>query len=94
MVQVTARELRHKLSEYLARVDAGERFEVTLRGRTVGQLGPVDRSEGVIARLIREGKATAPVNPDTTTLPRRHPATPGRPTATEELLAERRSDPR
>jgi len=94
MTQVSARELRHRLSEYLARVDAGERFEVTLRGRPVGQLGPVDASEGIIARLIREGKATPPINPDTTKLPELYPARPARPTATEELLAERRSDPR
>jgi prevent-host-death family protein len=93
MVQVTARELRHKLSEYLARVDAGERFEVTLRGRPVGQLGPVDRSEGVIARLIREGRATPPANPDTSTWPEPYPVTTGT-TASEALLEERRSDPR
>jgi antitoxin (DNA-binding transcriptional repressor) of toxin-antitoxin stability system len=59
MVQVSARELRHGLSEHLARVDAGELSKVTLRGRAIGQLGPS-----------------------------------GRPTAMEELLAERRSDPR
>ena len=94
MTQVSARDLRHRLSEYLARVDAGERFEVTLHGRPVGQLSPVDTSEGIIARLIREGKATPPINPDTTNLPKPYPAIPGRLTATEELLAERRSDPR
>ncbi len=94
MTQVGARELRHKLSEYLARVGAGERFEVTLHGRPVGQLGPVDSSEGIIARLIREGKATPPINADTSNLPEPYPAKPGRLTATEELLAERRSDPR
>jgi prevent-host-death family protein len=94
MTQVGARELRHRLSEYLARVDAGERFEVTLRGRPVGQLGPVDASEGIIARLIREGKVTPAKVPNTTPMPERYPAIPGRPTATEELLAERRSDPR
>lgn len=94
MIQVSARELRHNLSEYLARVDAGERFEVTLRGRTVGQLAPLDRSESVIERLIREGKITPAIDPDTTRLPPRVPARPGVPTATEELLAERRSDPR
>lgn len=82
------------MSEYLARVDAGERFEVTLRGRTVGQLAPLDRSEGVLARLVREGRATPAIDPDTTNLPPRTPSVPGRPTATEELLAERRGDPR
>ncbi len=94
MTQVSARELRHRLSEYLARVDAGERFEVTLRGRPVGQLGPVDASEGIIARLIREGRITPAKVPNTTPMPRHYPSIPGRLTATEELLAERRSDPR
>ncbi len=94
MTQVSARELRHRLSEYLARVDAGERFEVTLRGRPVGQLGPVDASEGIIARLIREGKITPAKVSNTTPLPEPYPAIPGRLTAAEELLAERRSDPR
>jgi prevent-host-death family protein len=94
MTEVSARELRHRLSEYLARVDAGERFEVTLRGRPVGQLMPLDRSEGLIDRLIREGKVTPARVPNTTPLPPRSPAIQGRPTATEELLAERRSDPR
>ena len=93
MTQVGARELRHKLSEYLARVDAGECFEVTLHGRPVGQLGPLDAAEGVIARLIREGKATPPLNPDTTNLPKPVTSTTGR-SATEALLEERRSDPR
>ena len=94
MVQVSVRELRHRMSEYVARVAAGERFEVTLHGRPVMQLAPLDPPQGVIARLIADGKATPPVNPDTTKLPAPHPARSGRPTATEELLAERRSDPR
>ena len=94
MTQIGARELRHRLSEYLARVDGGERFEVTVSGRPVAQLAPLDQAPVTIARLIREGKATPPINPDTRTLPKRYPAKPGRPTATEELLAERRSDPR
>ena len=46
MTQVGARELRHKLSEYLARVDGGERFEVTVSGRPVAQLVPLDRGPG------------------------------------------------
>lgn len=94
MVQVSARELRHKLSEYLARVDAGERFEVTMHGRPVGQLGPLDRSETVIHRLVTEGKVTPARIPNRGPLPRRRPARPGRPTATDELIIERRSDPR
>ena len=93
MVQVTARELRHKLSEYLARVDAGERFEVTLRGRPIAQVGPLVPARSTLERLIADGKVTPATIPNTGSLPKRYPARPGR-TATEELLAERRSDPR
>lgn len=94
MSQVGARELRHRLSEYLARVDAGERFEVTLRGRSVGRLVPLEPPRTTLERLIAEGKVTPAKVGNTTPLPARRPATPGRPTATEELLAERRSDSR
>lgn len=87
------RELRHRLREYLARVDDGERFEVTLFGRPVAQLTPIDAPHGTLARLIAEGKATPPSNPDTRTWPKRYPVTTGI-SATEALLAERRDDPR
>jgi prevent-host-death family protein len=93
MTQVGARELRHKLSEYLARVDAGERFEVTVSGRPVAQLTPLDHAPVTIARLIELGKATRPINPDTSSWPKRYPLTTGL-SATEALLEERRSDPR
>lgn len=94
MIQVSARELRHKLSEYLARVDAGERFEVTLRGRPIAQVGPLEPPRNHLELLIAEGKVTPAATPNTGPLPKRYPARSGRPTATEELLAERRSDPR
>ncbi|MBA3307181.1 MAG: type II toxin-antitoxin system prevent-host-death family antitoxin [Chloroflexi bacterium] len=35
------RDLRHRLRDYLRRVEAGEAFEVTSFGRTVAHLGPV-----------------------------------------------------
>lgn len=47
----------------------------------------------IMERLIETGRATPPLNPDTSVLPRRWPVTTGI-TASEALLAERREDPR
>jgi len=41
MVNVGIRELRQRASELLRRVEAGESFEVTDRGRPVALLGPL-----------------------------------------------------
>lgn len=41
MTQVGVRELRQRASELLRRVEAGETFEVTDRGRPVAILGPL-----------------------------------------------------
>lgn len=41
MARVGVRELRQRASELLRRVEAGESFEVTDRGRPVAYLGPL-----------------------------------------------------
>jgi antitoxin (DNA-binding transcriptional repressor) of toxin-antitoxin stability system len=38
-MNVSVRELKAHLSEYLCRVQAGEEFDVTLRGRPIARLG-------------------------------------------------------
>ncbi len=86
------RELRHRLREYLARVEAGELFQVTVFGRPVAELRPVQPAKG-LERLVAEGRVTPPLNPDTSSLPPLARATSGI-TATEALLAERSGDPR
>ena len=93
MNQIGMRELRHRLREYLARVEAGEGFEVTLFGRPVAQLRPVVGGRPTMAQLVAEGRVTPPVNPDTATLPRAVAATTGT-GATDALLSERRGDGR
>jgi prevent-host-death family protein len=93
MEQVGMRELRHRFRHYLARVDAGEGFEVTLFGRPVAVLAPLPGARPTLARLIEEGKVTPAVNPDTSRLPSAEPTSTGR-TATKALLAERRGDRR
>ena len=93
MDQDGMRELRHRLRHYLGRVDAGERFEITLFGRPVAQLTPPNPQLSIMSRLIAEGRVSPPANPDTSTLPATRSASSGI-TATEALLAERRGDER
>ncbi len=92
MTSVGMRDLRHRLREYLGRVEAGERFEVTVFGRAVARLEPM-AAPADMERLIEEGKVTPPMNRDSSRLPTPIPGTNGM-TATEALLAERRSDDR
>lgn len=59
--RVAVRELRQNLSRYLRRVIAGESLEVTKRGHPVALLTPLPDRQTRLARLIAEGRATAPV---------------------------------
>jgi prevent-host-death family protein len=93
MEQIGMRELRHRLREYIARVQAGERFEVTSFGRPVAQLLPSDGRPVGLAQLIAEGRVTPALDPDTTALPTPVPSTTGI-SAAGTLLAERDADPR
>lgn len=54
---VGVRELRRDLSEYLRRVERGEIFAVTSRGRAVAVLGPSSERRDPLARLILERHA-------------------------------------
>ena len=55
MAKVGVRELRQRASELLRRVEAGESFEVTDRGRPIAVLGPI-RDRRPLARLIEAGE--------------------------------------
>lgn len=58
---VGVRELRQNLSVYLDRVKAGETLTVTEFRQVVAILRPpVQGDDDVIARLVAEGRATAP----------------------------------
>ena len=54
MTQVGVRELRQRASELLRRVEAGETFEVTDRGRPVAMLAPLPE-RGPLERLRASG---------------------------------------
>lgn len=88
------REVRQNLSVYLRRVRAGEAFTVTDHGLPVALLTPVPSAhDDPLADLISIGKV-APAGNRGGQLPERAQAPAGRPTATEALLADRRSDER
>jgi len=53
--RVGIRELRQNLSQWLRRVENGESFEVTDRGRPVARLTPLPPGDSVIARLAAAG---------------------------------------
>jgi prevent-host-death family protein len=60
---VGVRELRQNLSVYLDRVKKGEALTVTERGGPVAILRPLPASQDPLARLVAEGRATAPTRP-------------------------------
>ena len=57
---VGVRELRQNLSVYLDRVKKGEALTVTEHGTAVAILRPLPAAPTVLARLVAEGRATAP----------------------------------
>lgn len=88
-MDVGVRELKSKLSEFLARVERGETVNVTSRGRRIAQIVPAV-GETAIERGLREGwitqKVDRPPEPFTPLQPM-----PGTPTS-EEILRELRED--
>jgi len=57
MPPVTITELKAHLAEYLRRVDHGERFFITVRGREVAELGPLDPERAALWDMVRAGEA-------------------------------------
>lgn len=56
MERIGVRELRQHASRYLARVREGETIEVTSRGQPIARLAPIVPDEGLLERLVAEGK--------------------------------------
>lgn len=80
------RELRQNLSVYLRRIDCGERFEVTDRGKPVALLLPLPGGRSPLERLVAEGRARPPKgNPLDLGAPGGEPTT----TVSEALLRDR-----
>ncbi|HVF76699.1 MAG TPA: type II toxin-antitoxin system prevent-host-death family antitoxin [Solirubrobacteraceae bacterium] len=64
MPTIPQRELRNNISDVLRRAEGGERFTVTVNGRPVAELGPLDTMRlappEALARILRD----APVDPE------------------------------
>lgn len=57
MEEIGVRELRQHASRWLQRVEAGEGFIVTVRGKPVAKLVPVEEELTGLAGLIASGRA-------------------------------------
>ncbi len=90
MTRVGIRELRQRASELLRRVEAGETFEVTDRGRPVAILGPLPDGSPY-ERMLASGEII-PAEGSIDDLPDPLPPEPGRPTASETLAELRRDE--
>jgi prevent-host-death family protein len=62
MADVSVRELRNNLSEYLRRVERGESVSVTRRGKRIATINPQPDAEkdpdAWLWKMVREGKAS------------------------------------
>ena len=57
MTSVSITELKAHLAEYLRRVQSGERFHITSRGREVADLVPADQVRAALWRMVEAGEA-------------------------------------
>lgn len=73
MAEAGIRDLRDHLSRYLERVQAGEQFTVTDRGRPIARLIAVDEPEA-FDRLVADGLVTPAASRDRHRPKRRVPA--------------------
>jgi len=66
MEQVGIRELRNQTASAVRRAGAGERIVITVDGRPVAQLGPLEPTDGeaTLADLVSRGLLVAPRRPD------------------------------
>ena len=92
-MRVGVRELRQNLSVYLRRIEAGESFEVTDRGRPVAVLGPLPGRTSIIDRMIADGEAI-PATRDPSTIKAPGPSPIPLKMTGSEALALLRSDER
>lgn len=88
-MDVGVRELKARLSEFLARVERGEAINVTSRGRRIAQIVPAV-GETAVDRGLREGWITRKIDRPPEPFKPLQPK-PGTPT-TDEILRELRED--
>jgi prevent-host-death family protein len=81
--------MRQSLSGYLRRVESGETFEVTARGRPVAVLAPIEARATPIERLVALGRASMP---EGDLLELGPPAKLARPRRLSQVLREQRAE--
>jgi prevent-host-death family protein len=91
MATIGVRELRQHASRWLEKVRAGASFEITVRGRPVARLVPIEHRRGV-ATLIEAGLARPASGRLTERLAALGPPAKGRPLSAE--LERLRADER
>jgi prevent-host-death family protein len=70
-MEVSVREIKNRLSEYLRRVQAGEEIVITSRGRPIARLAPpAARSEDTEAEAIARLRAQPWIRPGSGGKPR------------------------
>lgn len=90
--RVGVREVRQNISAYLRRVERGEAFTVTERGRPVAVLAPVPPTDDPLAELVARGAAEPPKPP--WSLPSPAPAGAGERPLNDLLRELRDEEPR
>jgi prevent-host-death family protein len=58
MLSVSITELKAHFSEYLRRVQSGERFHITSHGREVADLVPADPVRAALWHMVEDGEAS------------------------------------
>ncbi len=89
--EVSIRELKARLSHYLRRVQQGERFVVTSRGKTIAELNPAvpaDRPEHI--RKLIEAGLIVPARRSMRNLPDPIPLLPGEKSMVDYVREQRR----
>lgn len=90
MDSVGVREMRQNLSRFLERVEDGESFEITARGRPVARLVPSSAQSQELARLVGRYGVVPPERPRSS-WPAPLKAAPGTP-STAEILDDLREE--
>jgi prevent-host-death family protein len=93
-MEVSVREIKNRLSEYLRRVQAGEEIVITSRGRPIARLAPpAARSEDAEAEAIARLRAQPWIRPGSggklQAPERRIPTPPGEPLISDLVMRDR-----
>ena len=63
MPQIPQKQLRNEIGEILRRAEAGEQFTITVSGRPVAYLGPIQRDRTWVDSSVLDELWSLPVDP-------------------------------